>query len=45
MKCKTCQHGIFDQLWGEYKCKKLTRVINTNECDKCEYYNKRKEDE
>ena len=44
MKCKSCQYGIYDETWGEYKCKKLTRVINASECDKCEYYKKRKDD-
>lgn len=22
-KCSTCEYAIFDELWGEFKCKKL----------------------
>ena len=22
-KCTTCEHAIFDETWGEIKCKKL----------------------
>jgi hypothetical protein len=21
LKCKTCANSIFDEIWGEYKCK------------------------
>lgn len=27
IKCKGCKHSIFDETWGEYKCKKLYRRI------------------
>lgn len=25
--CKSCAHSIFDEKWGEYKCKILQRRI------------------
>lgn len=25
--CKDCAHSIFDEKWGEYKCKKHQRTV------------------
>ena len=34
--CKNCEHSVFDELWGEYKCKaRGTRIyilLNSSEC-------------
>jgi hypothetical protein len=34
--CKTCKNAIFDETWGEYKCKARETVIyillDSNEC-------------
>ena len=42
-KCKACVHSIFDELWGEYKCRKRECVIYYPEFfNGCEYYEERK---
>lgn len=25
--CKNCEYSIFDEVWGEYKCKVKNRII------------------
>lgn len=43
MKTKTCKHGVFNELWGEYKCKKKEQAIQSDdECNDCEYYESKK---
>lgn len=42
-KFKDCMFSIFDEQWGEYKCKHLKRrIYNLNECMNCEQYKKQK---
>lgn len=35
--CKTCAHSVFDELWGEYKCKffekRIYILLDSNECE------------
>ena len=40
--CKNCTHAIFDEVFGEYKCKKLE--IHIYDVDKlsCESHEKKK---
>lgn len=39
MKCATCQHGIFDPTWGEWKCKKNAhRIYVEEEVEWCKGY-------
>ena len=42
-KHKTCEHGKFNVVWGEYKCGKLLRTIHDpeNYCATCLNYKKR----
>lgn len=41
-RCTTCEHAVFDELWGEYKCKKKHRkVYKDAESAKCEDYKKK----
>ena len=44
MRCERCIHSIFDEKWGEYKCKvKQRRVTDSSEATKCkDYKNKRR---
>lgn len=43
--CKDCKHSIFDELWGEYKCKVLKRrVYILLDKDECPNYEKKKEE-
>lgn len=43
MKCKHCIYGVFNEKWGEYKCKKLyISVPSADHCEKCEYYEEKK---
>ena len=38
-KCISCVHSIFDELWGEFKCKKRECVIyELTPYLSCEYY-------
>jgi hypothetical protein len=43
--CKTCEHSVFDEQWGEYKCKErethIYILLNSSECPK---YAKKKGD-
>lgn len=42
--CTTCENAVFDELWGEYKCKEFKRriyiLLGSSECPK---YKKKKE--
>ena len=43
-KCVSCVHSIFDELWGEFKCKKREHTIyNLTSYFLCEYYEKKDE--
>lgn len=43
--CKTCEHAVFDEKYGEYKCKKrLTRIYILLNSEECKEYKKKKED-
>ena len=45
-KCKTCKYSIFDEVWGEYKCKMRNMFIyDTSFCDDCDFYKARKKGE
>lgn len=40
-RCVDCEHAIFDELWGEYKCKiKKRRVEDPNEYTDCKTFKK-----
>lgn len=39
VKCATCEHSIYDSVWGEYKCRIFERVVRSDEPDACPYYN------
>ena len=42
--CKTCKHSVFDEKYGEYKCKKLERRIYILlDSSECRFYKKRYE--
>lgn len=37
--CTTCEHSVFDEKWGEYKCKKYShRVHILLDADECPGY-------
>lgn len=39
--CKTCKNAIFDEIWGDYKCKVNHLVIyNAQDVEGCVYYKK-----
>lgn len=39
--CKHCTNAIFDEVWGDYKCKILKRVLKeTDDANHCVYYKK-----
>lgn len=39
--CPTCSYLIFDEKWGEYKCKKrCIRLYDMNERTDCKLYKK-----
>lgn len=43
--CRTCKHGVFDEVFGEYKCK--AREITMYDAyyrTECELYKKKKGD-
>ena len=44
--CKDCAHAIFDERWGEYKCKeracKVPVLLNSYEC---RFYKKKDKNE
>lgn len=39
---KTCRNALFDETWGEYKCKELKKRIQScyNLCVGCKFYAK-----
>lgn len=43
-KCGTCKNAIFNELWGEYKCKArgTTAPRDYKERNRCELYGKGK---
>jgi hypothetical protein len=38
--CKTCANSVFDEIWGEYKCKKKCRVVDPRQEVDCTDYKK-----
>lgn len=44
--CKDCAHAIFDETWGEYKCRerecKVPVLLNSYEC---KFFKKKEEKE
>ena len=39
--CKDCIHSVFDEVWGEYKCKFYThRIYNPEQIQNCPEYKK-----
>ena len=41
--CKDCEHAVFDETWGEYKCKFHGHVIYKPETkENCEGYKQNK---
>lgn len=41
--CKTCKHAIFDERWGEWKCKRLKIVVEPAKYNRCGGYGRDKE--
>lgn len=43
--CSSCAHAIFDETWGEWKCKvSETRIYDTSKASFCkDYIEKKKE--
>jgi hypothetical protein len=42
--CKNCEHSVFDEQWGEYKCKvRETRIYILLNSSECTEYGKKKE--
>lgn len=39
--CKTCAHAIFDELWGDYKCKVREIRVRVPEHENCECYKRK----
>lgn len=45
-KCQTCKNCVFDEIWGEYKCKIYhRRIYNPDEYADCNYYEEDKNKE
>lgn len=43
-KCKSCANCIFEETWGEYKCKAHTiRLYNIDKIYECEEYEQKKQ--
>lgn len=43
--CKTCKHYVFDETWGEHKCKKFAhRICDLDKYVDCQSYEKKKEE-
>lgn len=37
--CRDCKHSVFDEVWGEYKCKKkVIRLYDLDRFKDCEEY-------
>lgn len=44
--CKNCEHAVFDDVWGEYKCKATNhRIYILLDSSECPSYKKKKEKE
>lgn len=44
--CTNCEHSMFDEVWGEYKCaKRKTIVYILLSSEECSDYEKKKTDE
>lgn len=44
--CKNCDKSIFNERWGEYKCKKYHITVRELDiAEVCEFYDERKKDE
>ena len=42
--CKNCIFGVFDEQWGEYKCKAYAiRIYDLNKASDCKLYKPEKE--
>lgn len=42
--CKECEHSIFDEIWGEYRCKVHHQTVyKIATAENCEDYEKKKE--
>ena len=40
--CTDCAHSMFDENWGELKCKKLQRrILNQKDYAACQHYQKK----
>lgn len=38
-ECKNCTHSIFNEQWGDYRCKKLaTTIYDRYHAERCQYY-------
>lgn len=44
--CRRCEHGLFDETFGEYKCKKLEiPIYDAYYRTECKHYDKKDKDE
>ena len=44
-KCKSCKNGIFDEKWGEWKCKVHEhRIYNPETTVNCSYFDAKKKE-
>lgn len=42
IRCVNCEHAVFDERWGEYKCKKKKhKIYSDTESANCKDYNKK----
>lgn len=42
-ECKNCAHHIFNEQWGEHRCKKFASTIyDKYRADYCQYYEEAK---
>lgn len=43
--CSSCIHSVFDEKWGEWKCKKsCTRIYDASKATYCKYYIEKKKE-
>lgn len=45
MKCQRCANAIFNENWGEYKCKELKRTVKIEDVKKCRKFKAKKKGE
>ena len=38
--CPSCKHRIFDEQWGEYKCKKQEKKVTPDRSKECRDYSR-----